>query len=213
MIISIDGPASSGKSTAAKKLASKLNFIHFNSGSLYRGITAHLLKQNIDLNNIDENYKLDLIVKYQNNTTRVYVNNIDYSDSLRDNLVSVNTPIISAKKHIRKIVDDCQRDFCSNHNCVIDGRDIGSVVFPNAEYKFYLDCDVHVRAIRRYNELKATNKDVNLDQIERELIERDNFDKTKPIAPLVIPKNAIIIDSTNLTIEQVVDSMLKYIKL
>ncbi|MBR1988643.1 MAG: (d)CMP kinase [Clostridia bacterium] len=211
MIISIDGPAGSGKSTVANILAEKLDFIHFNSGSLYRGITAYILKNNVDLKSIDST-EIKLETKFENNTQQVIVNNEYMTNFLRNNDVSISTPQISIIPKIRQIVDECQRSFCSKNNVVIDGRDIGSYVFPDAEYKFYLDCAVEERARRRYLEETKKNPNISLKEIENQLIKRDETDKAKKIAPLCIPKNAIIIDSTSLSINQVVEDMLKYIK-
>ncbi len=211
MIISIDGPAGSGKSTVARLLANKLNFIHFNSGSLYRGITAYILKNKIDTTKI-ETTKLNLETKFENNIQQVLVNNQNMTNYLRNNEVSIATPQISINEKVRKLVDDCQREFCSKNNIVIDGRDIGSYAFPDAEHKFYLDCAVSERAKRRFNEEIKKNPDITLKEIEAQLVKRDEIDKAKKIAPLCIPKNAIIIDSTDLNIDQVVEKMLSFIK-
>lgn len=212
MIISIDGPAGAGKSTIAGLVAQKLGYIHFNSGLLYRGITAHIITNNLDLESIDTDTQLNLSVQFINNQQRVYVNNHDYTSVLRDNNISQLSPIVSMKKIIRNIVDNCQRKFASEHNCVIDGRDIGSYVFPNADVKFYLDCDVAERARRRYKEEIIKNPNITLNQIQKELIKRDEIDRNKPFARLMVPDNAIIVDSTNLTIDEVVDKMISIIK-
>lgn len=212
MIISIDGPAGSGKSTVAHNLANKLGYVHFNSGSLYRGITAHIIKNKIDIDSISDCADFELKTEYINNIQRIYVNNIDYTNNLRDNEVSILTPTVSANKYIREIVDNCQRAFCNSHNCVIDGRDIGSYVFPNADYKFYLDCDILERARRRYLEEKKKNTQITLKQIEQEIAKRDEIDKNKLIAPLVVPANAIIVDSSHMSIDEVVNTMYKIIK-
>ncbi len=210
MIISIDGPAGSGKSTVAKLLANRLGFIHFNSGSLYRGITAHLLHTGIK--DVVAYADLNLSTKIVDGIQHVYVNDIDYTDHLRDNEVSVASPSISINPTIRDIVDNCQRTFCNNYNCVIEGRDIGSFVFPNADYKFYLDCSIEERARRRYKEEKKKNNKITLAQIEQELKSRDRLDQSKPIAPLVVPKNAIVIDSSHLSVEEVVDKMYSHVR-
>lgn len=214
MIISIDGPAGSGKSTIATILAENLGFIHFNSGSLYRGITAYLLEQDFDFSTIQENFpifNLNLELTFENKIQNVYVNGKNYTKQLRDNIVSTHTPLISVNKSLRSIIDNCQRKFCYSHNIVIEGRDIGSFVFPDAEIKFYLDCAVKERAKRRFLEEKSKNNNITIEEIEQQIIERDNFDKNRPLAPLVIPKNAIMIDSSNQTINQVVSEMLSYI--
>ena len=216
MIITIDGPAGSGKSTVADILAEKLNFIHFNSGALFRGLTAHLLSKNYNISSISETStipQMSLTVKMINGIQHVFVNNIDYTAVLRNNEVSTAVALVALNSSIRSIVDNCQKEFCGKNNVVIEGRDIGSHVFPNADIKFYLDCDAKERAKRRFLEEKAKNSNITLEEIESQIIERDKLDKERKIAPLVIPKNAIIVDSTGKTIEEVVNILLKNINL
>lgn len=215
MIITIDGPAGSGKSTVAGILAQKLGFIHFNSGSLYRGITAHLLKENLNFESITVHSSVpnfQLSVQIVDGIQHVFVNNIDYTHMLRNNQISTLVAFVAANKFCREKVDQCQKSFCSTNNVVMEGRDLGSFVFPNAEIKFYLDCSVKERAKRRFKEEKEKNSTITLKEIEKQIAERDRIDKSREIAPLVIPKNAIVIDSTNLTIENVVEIMCDYIK-
>lgn len=215
MIISIDGPAGSGKSTIADILAEKLGFIHLNSGSLYRAITAYAIKNNI---NIDETTadllsKLKLEAKFENNIQHTFVENEDFTPYLRDNEVSKLSAMIGKLSPVRATVNACQHKVASTHNIVIEGRDIGSLVFPNAEYKFYLDCDVKERAKRRFKEEQLKGTNVTLKAIEAQLIERDKQDKERKVSPLVVPNGAIMIDSTKLNIDQVANEMLSYIKL
>ncbi len=214
MIITIDGPAGSGKSTVARMLADKLGFVHFNSGSLFRGITAYLLSQEENINNIDEKKikKLRLKTRFDGKNQLVFVNSQNFSKHLRDDEVSKCAPIISAVPEFRAKIDECQCKFVENNNVVIDGRDIGSHVFPNADVKFYLDCDIDERAKRRFKEEKLKNPDITLKEIKDSIITRDKYDMNKPISPLVVPEGAITIDSTRLTPEKVVDEMLKHIK-
>jgi cytidylate kinase len=215
MIITIDGPAGSGKSTVANILANKLGFIHFNSGALFRGITAYLFTNNFNIENITQNsalLEMDLTVEMINKTQHVFVNGIDFTHLLRDNNISNLVAHVALNKNCRKIVDGCQKQFCSQNNCVIDGRDIGSFVFPNAEVKFYLDCSIKERARRRFAEEQAKNTFVTLEEIENQIAERDEMDRKREVAPLVIPQNAIIVDSSTLTIDQVVEKMLKNIE-
>ena len=215
MIITIDGPAGSGKSTVADILAQKLGFIHFNSGALYRGITAHLHNQGFDIENLTKDTSLPplvLEIKMIDNVQHVLVNNIDYTAVLRDNTISTLVGFVAANKFCRIIIDECQRNFCSKNNVVMEGRDLGSHVFPNADVKFYLDCSIKERAKRRFKEEQAKNSNITLEEIEKQIKERDHLDKTREIAPLIVPKNAIIIDSTRLSIEQVVNSLINNIK-
>jgi len=214
MIITIDGPAGSGKSTVAKLLASELNFIHFNSGSLFRGITAFLHEASFDVNQITKDSllpQINLETKLINHTQHVLVNGKDYTSMLRDNKISTLVALVALNKNCRKIVDNCQRSFASNNNIVIEGRDVGSHVFPNADIKFYLDCSIEERAKRRFKEEKLKNPNITIEEILKQIKERDLLDKSREIAPLVVPQNAIIIDSTSLTIENVVRKMKQYI--
>lgn len=214
MIITIDGPAGSGKSTAAKNLAKELGFIHFNSGALYRGITAHLYSNSINIESLTIDTPIsnvDLSVKMIDGVQHVFVNNIDYTNMLRDNVISTLVAYVGANRNCRELIDNCQKDFCSKNNVVMEGRDLGSFVFPNAEMKFYLDCSIKERAKRRFNEEQAKNNNVSLEEIEQQIAERDYLDKSREIAPLVCPKDAIIIDSSNLTIDEVVLEMKSHI--
>lgn len=216
MIITIDGPAGSGKSTVAQLVAEKLGYKHLNSGSLYRAITAYFIENDIyDTNNSKFNKKIDNLsikIEFINNVQHVFVNNVDYTSKLRDLKVSELSPYFSVNKKIRTIVDNCQKIFASKNNIVIDGRDIGSFVFPNADYKFYLDCSIDERARRRLIELKDKNKSVSFENIKKMISARDEFDKNKKEAPLIVPKNSIIIDSTNLNVNEVVNNMLNYLQ-
>ena len=214
MIITIDGPAGSGKSTVAKLLANKLGFIHFNSGSLFRGITAYFLSQNTNLSHIDKQKlkKIRLSTRFDGENQLIFVNSQNFSKHLRDSDVTIHSPIVSAVPEVRQIIDRCQRSFAKNNNLVIDGRDTGSHVFPNADFKFYLDCNLDERAKRRFNEEKIKNPKITLEQIKQLIIKRDEFDKNKPISPLVVPNGAIVIDSSSLSPEQVVDKMIEHIK-
>ena len=216
MIISIDGPAGSGKSTVAKIISKHLDFIHLNSGSLYRGVVAYLLSINFDIKSLTLNSEVPefkLETKFVDGVQHVYVNNTDFTSQLRDNEVSSLCPYVANNKIIRKRIDNCQRAFAKDHNIVMEGRDIGSYVFPNADFKFYLDCDVKERAKRRYLEEQAKGNNISLKDILNQTITRDNLDKAKEIAPLVIPENAIIVDSTGLSIDQVCNEILSYTNL
>ena len=216
MIITIDGPAGSGKSTVAEILAKQLEFIHFNSGSLYRGLTAHLNEIGFDIENLSTETQLpnlNLKVEMIDDVQHVFVNGKDYTPVLRNNIISTLVPFVAANRSCRNIIDNCQRDFCSKNNIVMEGRDLGTFVFPNAEHKFYLDCSIKERARRRFLEEQAKNSDITFEEIEAQIAERDYLDKNREIAPLRIPKDATIIDSTDLSIEDVVNKMLDCLNL
>lgn len=214
MIITIDGPAGSGKSTVADILAENLGFIHFNSGALYRGITAHLYNNNFNVESLTKDSPIppiNLEVKMIDEIQHVFVNKIDYTPYLRNNTISTLVAFVGANKFCRVLIDDCQRKFCSQNNVVMEGRDLGSHVFPNADVKFYLDCSIQERAKRRFKEEQAKNSTVTLAEIEKQIAERDHLDKTRDIAPLVIPENATIVDTTTLSIPEVVEVLQKHI--
>jgi len=210
MIISFDGPAGSGKSTVAEIVSQKLGFTHFNSGSVFRAITAYLLENNRDIPKLKN---ADIKVKIKGNTQFVYVNNIDYTPILRNNEINKNVAQISAIPEVQFTAQKIMKEFASSHNVVIDGRGLGNEVLPNAEYKFYLDCSVKVRAKRRFLEEQEKGTNITLEEIESQLIIRDKLDQERDIAPLAIPENAIIIDSSNLTIDEVVEKVLNIIKI
>ncbi len=210
MIISFDGPAGSGKSTVAKLVAENLRFIHFNSGSVFRAITAFLLENN---ENIEKLYNADIKVKIKNNNQLVFVNKVDYTPILRNLEISKNVATYSAMPEVQYIAQKIIKDFCSSHNVVIDGRGLGNEVLPNAEYKFYLDCSVKERARRRFLEEKQKGSNITIQDIESQIKIRDKLDRERDIAPLVIPENAIIIDSSKLTISEVVEKVLSHINI
>ena len=216
MIITIDGPAGSGKSTIADKLAEKLNFVHFNAGSVFRGITAHLLDIGFDIESISVNSpipELDVSAKMINDVQNVFVNGVNYTPVLRNNTISTNVALVSQNATVQAIAQNCLKSFCNENNTVVEGRGIGSEVLPYAEHKFYLDCAVSERARRRYLEEQAKNTNITLEEIEEQIIERDRLDKERKVTPLVVPEGAIVVDTTNITIEELTDLMLEKINL
>ena len=210
MIISFDGPAGSGKSTVADLVAKHLGFIHFNSGSIFRAITAYLIENNF---NTEKLVDANIEVKIQDNNQYVFINNVDYTPILRNNEISKKVAEVSALPIVQFTAQKIQKEFSLTHNVVIEGRGIGSEVLPNAEYKFYLDCSIKERAKRRFLEEQNKNPNITLKEIEAQLEVRDKLDKERDIAPLIVPENAIIIDSSKLTIEEVVEKVLSFIKI
>ena len=217
MIITLDGPSGTGKSTLAKLVAKKLNFKFLNSGMIYRGITYYYLSNNIqasDLDKIKETINsLDIKLEFIDGSQHIIINNVDYTEfvSLKD--VSDNVSLFSQILPVRHKTLEIQREFASKNNIVIEGRDIGSEVFPNAEYKFYVDCNVNIRAKRRYEDLKATNTEISFEEVLNSLKNRDYLDTTRKFSPLVRPQNAIDIDTSVKGIEECVNQILSFIKL
>ena len=212
MIITIDGPAASGKSTTAKLVAKKMNFIHLDTGSMYRAITYFFLNNNIDISNNEiKNHLNDIKLEITGiSYNQVILNNINITDKIRTTAIDNNVSKVSALIDVRNYLICFQRQICKNKNVVVEGRDIGTNVFPNAKYKFYITADVKIRAIRRFNEKKR--KSINIDIIEQELKERDEYDKKRTYSPLKIPNNSIIIDTTNINLNDQVEKILNYIK-
>ena len=216
MVITFDGASGTGKSTLAKLVAKKLNFNFMNSGMIYRAITYYLLTKGISYNEVDKNINeldcLNVDVEFINFDQRVYINNIDYSNHVSDLNVTENVSQFSQNMIIRKIVEKVQKDFAVNNNCIFEGRDLGSVVFPNADYKFYIECNIDVRAQRRYIDLIKNNPSITFNQVKKQLCERDQRDINREVCPLVKPHNAIVIDTSYDTIDESIRKILSYIK-
>ena len=204
MIIAIDGPAGSGKSTTARLLAKKLDFIYLDTGAMYRAVTLFFLDNKIDLTNSDEVSsglnKINLKIENRSSSFNVFVQNTNVNNLIRDELINKNVSNVSEIYSVRKKMVEIQREFSSNKDIVIEGRDIGSHVFPNADYKFYIEADIIVRASRRMKDLSNANK--SLDDMCKLLLERDKIDSNRNISPLIKPKDAYVVDTTSLSIEE-----------
>ena len=204
MIIAIDGPAGSGKSTTARLLAKKLDFIYLDTGAMYRAVTLFFLDNKIDLTNSDEVSsalnKINLKIENRSSSFNVFVQNTNVNNLIRDELINKNVSNVSEIYSVRKKMVEIQREFSSNKDIVIEGRDIGSHVFPNADYKFYIEADINVRASRRMKDLSNANK--SLDDMCKLLLERDKIDSNRNISPLIKPKDAYVVDTTLLSIEE-----------
>lgn len=211
--VAIDGPAGSGKSTITKRVAEELKFNYVDTGALYRSLTYNFLNQG--LKELSE----DKIKKILDNTKiKVYfdgfvqkqeINNFDVTDKIRTPEVSTYTSLFAKSKNVRDFLINVQRDLASSCNVIMDGRDIGSVVLPNANVKIYLTASVEERANRRYKEmLKSDNyHDISIEEIKNSIIERDYQDKNRKIAPLIMVEDAIKIDTTEFTIDEVVNKI------
>ena len=210
MIIAIDGPAGSGKSTTAKLLANKLDFIYLDTGAMYRAVTLYFLNNNIDLNdlNLINNFlhNMDLKLFYNDNRFKVILNNEDITHSLRNQDINKNVSQVSKNINVRKKMVDIQRNFSKNKDIVVEGRDIGTHVFPNAEYKFFIEADIRVRVKRRYNEM-ADKSNISLSELENQIKNRDLLDSKRAISPLIKSNDAIVIDTTKLTIDEQVNKL------
>lgn len=217
-IIAIDGPSSSGKSTIAKLIAQHFNYTYIDSGSIYRVITYIAVKHNlIDGLKVNTSAIIEILKKTSisfsfnsKNQNIISVDGVELKNKIRTFKISSLVSLIAEKNEIRQYVVKIQKDITINKSVVMDGRDIGSVVFPNADVKFYLDASLEKRAERRWMELQKVEQ-VSLDDVKKDLHKRDLKDLNREFSPLIKPKNSITVNSDNLSIEQVVDNMIKII--
>lgn len=216
MIIAIDGPACSGKSTLAVLTAEKLNIHFLNTGMIFRAIAYYLNKNNIPVND-DENITktlnfCEINVEFKDNKQIVYVDGEDTSNFVSLPIISHLASEYSKSHPVREKVKDIQHKFAENYDIVVEGRDIGTEVFPNAKYKFYLKANLDARAMRRYSTLKENNKNITLEQVKEELKNRDYEDSHRAISPLRKADNAVVIDTSNDTINESLEKILSYIR-
>ena len=217
MIITIDGPAGSGKSTAARKLAARLGIPYLDTGAMYRVVTLAALEQGVDL--LDEQALTELArtADYQIDCgpthARVKLDGRDVTEEIRSMRVNDHTPYIAGSPGVRAVLVEKQRQIGRQLGSIVtEGRDQGSVVFPDADFKFFLDADLSKRAERRYHELLADGEEVSFEEVLANLRRRDETDSQREVAPLIVPEGAIRIDTTHLTIHQVVDLLLETLR-
>lgn len=217
MIIAIDGPAGAGKSTVARTIAQKLGFLYVDTGAMYRALTLKALERKIDekdtaaLIEMARSTSIDLINE-QDGSLKILLDGRDVTSPIRQPHITKLVSDIAKIKGVREIMLGWQRKLGQQKDSVLDGRDIGTVVFPDADKKFYIDAEFSVRVRRRYKELKELNQDVTLEDIERDLRNRDNIDSTREFAPLKKADDAIYVDTTNMTIYDVVNKLLDYMR-
>lgn len=207
-LITIDGPAGSGKGTIAKQLSQELKLNYLDSGAIYRILGFHLKENNIPIEN-------DALVKESIQNTKIqfiedtiYLNDRDVTDAIRTESIAKMASLIAAKKTVRESILDLQRSFLQKPGLVAEGRDMGTVVFPEAKHKFFLTATVEERASRRYKQLISKGFDVSIADLVVEIQERDFRDTNRTISPLVPADNAVIIDSTELSPSQVIEFIL-----
>ncbi len=214
LLITIDGPAGAGKTSVSRALAERLGYRYIDTGALYRGVAYEVKRQGIDPeNDVDLAAlcsRLQLVFKQKANELRLYSGSTDITDRIRTPEISMLASAVSAKSLVRDYLLDVQKDIGRQKAAVFEGRDMGTVVFPAADVKFFLDASSQTRAQRRYQEIKS-NSNQSLKQVEKDMQRRDRDDSTRSLAPLKPADDAIIIDSTDLSIQEVVDSMLSYI--
>lgn len=207
-IITLDGPGGSGKTTVAKKLAEIYNIAYLDTGAMYRGVGYFCNKQGVDVSSEKAVERIlndiHLEVKNEDGVQKIIVNGEDVTSLIRTQEVSMLASTVSKIPSVRLKLVEIQRTIARSSSCVLDGRDIGSYVLPDADYKFYMTADVEERAKRRYLELKE-KKDVTLEIVKQEMIARDEQDSNREFAPLCVPEGAYVIDTTNMSIDEVIE--------
>ncbi|MGO4709249.1 (d)CMP kinase [Chryseobacterium sp. 2TAF14] len=217
-VIAIDGFSSTGKSSISKIIAEKLGIVHLDTGALYRGITWFALQNCVDQDgtiNLQELFNslhlIELEFKKEEDELVLFLNHINVSKEIRTNEVSENVSLIAKQKEVRDFLLEAQRSIARNGGVIMDGRDIGTVVLPDADFKFFLTASIDERTKRRYNELLSLSIEADENQVKENLIERDRIDSEREISPLRQAEDAIVIDNTNLTKSQTIESILQYL--
>ena len=213
MIIAIDGPSASGKSTTAKAVSKSLGFVHLDTGAMYRAVTLGISESEIELNDQSkvELYLKSLKIEFDQND-QIMLNGKNVTDSIRTVKISSNVSKVSAILEVREKMVQVQRNIAGGNNCVLEGRDIGTVVFPNADFKFFLIADITIRAKRRFSDLQESNELLTLSELIESIRKRDELDSKRDFSPLRQAKDAIVIDTSFLTIEQQVNKIVKIVK-
>jgi len=211
MIVTIDGPAGSGKSTTAKQTAEILNFVHIDTGAMYRAVTYYFQKHAINIEDAKsvKNALNNILLEFKNDL--MYLNKTDVSSDIRSNRVSNAVSDVSTLSEVRDEMVLLQRMMSKNQNVVLEGRDIGTRVFPNADVKIFLNASLEVRANRRYNELNSKMVETSLSRVKHELKTRDTIDSNRKHSPLQKAEDAIEIDTSEMNIDEQVNTIIKII--
>lgn len=217
MIIAIDGPAGSGKSSVAKEVAKRLGFLYVDTGAMYRAITLKATKANIDLKDeealVAVTRKTEIDLKMEEGNLKTFLDGEDVSLAIREQELTNKVFYIARVSGLRKYMVKLQRSLAnSTHGAVLEGRDIGTVVYPDADKKFYLDAQFEERVRRRYKELREMGQEVSQDEVKADVRSRDHSDKTRQVAPLRKADDAIYIDTTKMSIEEVIGKVISITK-
>ena len=214
--VAIDGPAGAGKSTIAKLVAKEKGYIYVDTGAMYRGLAIHFLKKGIKPGETEKVIEAcrdaEVTIAYEDGVQHVYLNGGDISSRLRNEEVGNMASVTSAIPQVRKKLLELQQNLAKTQNVIMDGRDIGTCVLPDADVKIYLTASVKTRAKRRYDELKEKGEECNLEEIAHDIEERDHRDMTREIAPLKQADDAVLVDSSDMTIEEVVKTIVDLCK-
>lgn len=216
MNIAIDGPSSAGKSTYAKCLAKQLNILYLDTGAMYRCLGLKAIRNNIDISdNHSVQYLLEhtaIDITHKDDIQHMFLDGEDVTTSIREHDVSNMASRISAIPCVRNAMAEMQRNIAKKADCVLDGRDIGTFVLPNAKYKFFVTAAVEIRAKRRFNELLSLGQNIDFDTVLSDLIQRDYNDTNRAFAPLKKAQDAYVIDTSNMKLTEVCEQMLKIIR-
>lgn len=209
--VAIDGPAGAGKSTIAKLVAKEKGYIYVDTGAMYRGLAIHFLDKGIQPQETEKVIEAckdaEVTIAYEDAVQHVYLNGKDISSRLRNEEVGNMASVTSAIPEVRKKLLELQQNLAKTQNVIMDGRDIGTCVLPHADVKVYLTASVETRAKRRYKELQEKGEDCNLEEIAHDIEERDRRDMTREIAPLKQAEDAVLVDSSDMTIAEVVKTI------
>lgn len=209
--VAIDGPAGAGKSTIAKLVAKEKGYIYVDTGAMYRGLAIHFLDKGIQPQETEKVIEAckdaEVTIAYEDAVQHVYLNGKDISSRLRNEEVGNMASVTSAIPEVRKKLLELQQNLAKTQNVIMDGRDIGTCVLPHADVKVYLTASVETRAQRRYQELQEKGEDCNLEEIAHDIEERDRRDMTREIAPLKQAEDAVLVDSSDMTIAEVVKTI------
>ena len=216
MKIALDGPAGAGKSTVAKAISKKLNIMYLDTGAMYRAVALHMLDNGIEVSELDKVEEalknIDLVVKYEDGVQKMYLKGEDVSLRIRENAVSKAASDFSALQPVRVFLVKMQQETAKKNDCILDGRDIGTCVLPDADFKFYLTADSSERARRRAKELEEKGQVVDVKRIQEEIEQRDYNDSHREFSPLRQAEDAILVDSTFMGIEEVQNYIINIIK-
>jgi len=212
-VIAIDGPGGAGKSTIAKLLAKKLNYLHLDTGAMYRAVTLAAINENIDFDDKEKLIKLAKKISITfNKNGEIILDNKNVSQEIRSSEVNAHVSKIAAVKGVRNVLVEKQQSLAQKNKVVMDGRDITTVVLPEAEHKFFLTASLAERAKRRYQEMRSKNNDADLEEIKKSIARRDKLDSEREHSPLKKAEDAVLIDTTELSIDEVLKKMISLIE-